>query len=77
MRTGKEENRPIAHKIIPHLERWGAAAVTLHGRSRLQRYSKDANWYLSDTKILPLTLPPSYGAYQYYYLPFQLIKKLL
>ena len=44
MRTGYEMHRPTAHKLIGRLPGWGAAAVTLHGRSRQQRYSKLADW---------------------------------
>ncbi|MBE3049227.1 tRNA-dihydrouridine synthase family protein [Candidatus Bathyarchaeota archaeon] len=55
IRTGIQSNRPVATKIIgnlafgarEHRERLGApgcAAITLHGRSREQRYTKKANW---------------------------------
>lgn len=48
MRTGYEAEKPTAHKMIPKLSSWGAAAVTLHGRSRQQRYTKLADWeYIS------------------------------
>lgn len=41
---GYYDNADIAHNIIPHMRDWGAAAVTLHGRSRQQRYSRAADW---------------------------------
>jgi tRNA-dihydrouridine synthase 3 len=44
IRAGVADGKPTAHKLIPQLAGWGAAAVTLHGRSRQQRYTKDADW---------------------------------
>ncbi|PSR72129.1 hypothetical protein PHLCEN_2v11977 [Hermanssonia centrifuga] len=45
LRTGVKDGRNNAHKIMPRLgAEWGAAAVTLHGRTRQQRYSKLADW---------------------------------
>ena len=47
IRTGWDEKKPFAHKLVPKIQRWGndgIAAVMLHGRSRLQRYSKLADW---------------------------------
>jgi tRNA-dihydrouridine synthase len=43
-RKGYYDNTDIAHTIIPQMPSWGAAAVTLHGRSRQQRYSRAADW---------------------------------
>ena len=49
IRIGRNENKPTAHTLMPKLERWGASAITLHGRSRQQRYTKLANWeYIED-----------------------------
>lgn len=43
-RTGVYANEPVAHDLLPKLEKWGAAAITLHGRSREQRYTRSADW---------------------------------
>lgn len=64
LRTGVKENRPTASKLIERLafgssdfrDRLGApgcAAVTLHGRSRQQRYTKSADWgYIAECAAL-------------------------
>ena len=44
MRIGYDNDCPNAHKLIPRLPGWGASAVTLHGRTRQQRYTKNADW---------------------------------
>ncbi|KAI0694107.1 zinc finger dihydrouridine synthase [Cytidiella melzeri] len=45
MRTGVKDGKNTAHKLMPRLQpEWGAAALTLHGRTRQQRYSKLADW---------------------------------
>ena len=43
-RVGPDETDPQLHKHIQDYESWGADAVTIHGRSRKQRYTKLANW---------------------------------
>ena len=52
MRTGWDINKPFAHELVPKIQQWGVgdsvAAIMIHGRSRLQRYSKAADWdYIS------------------------------
>ncbi|KAJ3347947.1 tRNA-dihydrouridine(47) synthase [NAD(P)(+)]-like protein [Entophlyctis luteolus] len=44
LRTGISAGSPVAHKLIPAVAGWGASAVTLHGRSRQQRYTRHADW---------------------------------
>ncbi|KAH7621338.1 hypothetical protein Ndes2526B_g03677 [Nannochloris sp. 'desiccata'] len=44
MRKGYTDKQDIAHLLLPKVARWGAAAVTLHGRTREQRYSRLADW---------------------------------
>ncbi|XP_058878473.1 tRNA-dihydrouridine(47) synthase [NAD(P)(+)]-like isoform X2 [Acipenser ruthenus] len=48
IRTGVQEKVSIAHKLIPDLKNWGVSLVTLHGRSREQRYTKSADWEYID-----------------------------
>jgi tRNA-dihydrouridine synthase 3 len=37
---GYHDGQDIAHTLVPQAAGWGAAAITLHGRTREQRYSK-------------------------------------
>eukprot|EP00796_Vickermania_ingenoplastis_P011224 gene11224-7795_t len=43
-RIGADEAYPTLHREISSFESYGASAVTIHGRSRKQRYTKLANW---------------------------------
>ncbi|KAL9052394.1 MAG: hypothetical protein Q9162_005424 [Coniocarpon cinnabarinum] len=65
IRTGTKDNKPTADRLIERLafggteaERQGlgppgVAAITLHGRSRQQRYTKQANWsYIAECASL-------------------------
>uniref|UniRef100_A0A673KX19 tRNA-dihydrouridine(47) synthase [NAD(P)(+)] n=1 Tax=Sinocyclocheilus rhinocerous TaxID=307959 RepID=A0A673KX19_9TELE len=49
IRTGVQQNCSIAHKLIPEMKKWGVSLITLHGRSREQRYTKSADWEYIDT----------------------------
>lgn len=56
MRTGWECDKKVAHKIIAGLGDNADRMVTylmVHGRSRLQRYSKTANWEYISTECAP------------------------
>lgn len=44
MRTGIKSNKPTAHQMFQLLDESGVDALTLHGRSKEQRYTKLANW---------------------------------
>jgi tRNA-dihydrouridine synthase 3 len=44
VRMGYFEGRNCAHTLMPNLSEWGVSAVTVHGRTRQQRYSKQADW---------------------------------
>jgi tRNA-dihydrouridine synthase 3 len=44
VRTGFFEGKNRIDSLITDIGSWGAGAVTIHGRSRQQRYSKLANW---------------------------------
>jgi len=44
MRKGFTDKQDIAHVLLPQVATWGASAVTLHGRTREQRYSRLADW---------------------------------
>lgn len=44
VRTGFFEGKNRIDSLITDIGCWGASAITIHGRSRQQRYSKLANW---------------------------------
>lgn len=49
-RTGFNDGENVTHKLAPKMKEWGAAALTLHGRTRQQRYSRPADWsYVAKT----------------------------
>ncbi|KAK2578003.1 hypothetical protein KPH14_008432 [Odynerus spinipes] len=43
-RTGVYIDKPIAHNLMSKFRDWGASMITVHGRSREQRYTKFADW---------------------------------
>ncbi|XP_068189768.1 tRNA-dihydrouridine(47) synthase [NAD(P)(+)]-like [Antennarius striatus] len=58
IRTGVQEKSNIAHKLIPEMKKWGVSMVTLHGRSREQRYTKLADWdYINTCSQLASPVP--------------------
>ncbi|XP_057345721.1 tRNA-dihydrouridine(47) synthase [NAD(P)(+)]-like isoform X2 [Manis pentadactyla] len=63
IRTGVQERVNLAHRLLPELRAWGTALVTLHGRSREQRYTKLADWRYIEQCVtaaspMPLFAPP-------------------
>lgn len=65
IRMGTKDNKPTAERLVERLARGGAgsneydlgpcgvAAITLHGRSRQQRYTRSADWtYISQCSAL-------------------------
>ncbi|NXM24744.1 DUS3L synthase, partial [Oxyruncus cristatus] len=58
IRTGVQEKINVAHKIIPKIREWGASMVTLHGRSREQRYTRSADWeYIAECAKIASPMP--------------------
>ncbi|XP_052558634.1 tRNA-dihydrouridine(47) synthase [NAD(P)(+)]-like isoform X2 [Tympanuchus pallidicinctus] len=58
IRTGVQEKMNMAHKIIPKIREWGASMVTLHGRSREQRYTRVADWdYIAECAKIASPMP--------------------
>uniref|UniRef100_A0A8D8Y8L9 tRNA-dihydrouridine(47) synthase [NAD(P)(+)] n=1 Tax=Cacopsylla melanoneura TaxID=428564 RepID=A0A8D8Y8L9_9HEMI len=43
-RTGIHKDTNIIHNMMPKFKDWGASLITLHGRTREQRYTKQADW---------------------------------
>uniref|UniRef100_A0A8C2PCU4 tRNA-dihydrouridine(47) synthase [NAD(P)(+)] n=1 Tax=Capra hircus TaxID=9925 RepID=A0A8C2PCU4_CAPHI len=61
LRTGVQERVNLAHRLLPDLRDWGAALVTLHGRSREQRYTKLADWQYIEQCVAAASPMPLFG----------------
>nr|KAJ3419829.1 tRNA-dihydrouridine(47) synthase [NAD(P)(+)]-like protein [Polyrhizophydium stewartii] len=44
MRMGLNNHRLVAHRLMPMMRDCGVSAITLHGRTKDQRYTKLADW---------------------------------
>ncbi|XP_076270591.1 dihydrouridine synthase 3 isoform X2 [Rhynchophorus ferrugineus] len=57
-RTGVYKDENIAHSLAPRFKDWGVSLITIHGRSREQRYTKSANWaYIREVAQAASPLP--------------------
>lgn len=73
MRTGVYNKSWNAHKLTPCIKEWGSSLLTIHGRSREQRYTHLADWdYIDECAELAHPMPVygngdvlSYEDYQY------------
>lgn len=61
IRTGVQERVNLAHRLLPELRDWGAALVTLHGRSREQRYTRGADWAYIQQCVSAASPMPLFG----------------
>lgn len=59
VRRGYCDGGDVAHLYLPRAATWGAAAATLHGRSREQRFATNFNYVskLQDLSTAPLVYP--------------------
>ncbi|CAG0922968.1 unnamed protein product [Notodromas monacha] len=58
MRTGLTSEKRIAHELISSAKEWGVDMITLHGRSRTQRYKNNADWdYIEECALKADPLP--------------------
>ncbi|XP_044750763.1 tRNA-dihydrouridine(47) synthase [NAD(P)(+)]-like [Coccinella septempunctata] len=60
-RTGVYSDERIAHKLAPNFRDWGASLLTIHGRSREQRYTKMADWNYINEVVQAAAPLPVYG----------------
>ncbi|KAL0269137.1 UNVERIFIED_CONTAM: hypothetical protein PYX00_006964 [Menopon gallinae] len=57
-RTGVYADKNVAHKLIPIYKSAGVSLITVHGRSREQRYTKTADWeYINECAKIANPIP--------------------
>ena len=61
MRTGIYHDKPTALNLIPLVREWGADMVTIHGRSREQRYTRKADWSYIKSCVEEVSPFPIFG----------------
>ncbi|ORX49933.1 FMN-linked oxidoreductase [Hesseltinella vesiculosa] len=71
-RTGIKDKEPVADKLVHRCEELSIPLGTIHGRSRLQRYTREADWgyikYLkTETKSMKLFGNGDVMSYEEYY----------
>ena len=57
IRTGWDDQSLVAHEVGHIVESEGAQALTIHGRTKVQGYSGEANWELIAEVAEALTIP--------------------
>jgi tRNA-dihydrouridine synthase B len=57
IRTGWDDNSIVAHEVGHIVENEGAQALTIHGRTKVQGYSGEANWELIAEVAETLNIP--------------------
>ena len=57
IRTGWDDESIVAHEVGRIVEKEGAKALTIHGRTKVQGYSGEANWPLIAEVAEALTIP--------------------
>lgn len=61
MRTGVYQDKKITHTIVPKMAEWGASLVTIHGRSREARYTRQSDWEYIETCAKAAAPCPIFG----------------